>query len=151
MARMYGNGKGISRRCLPYVRTQPRWSQTTSSEVEEQIKRMCAKGMTASQIGANLRDTVAIPSVKAVTGSGILRIMKKLGLLPKTPEDLYFLIKKASSMRRHLEKNAKDSDCKYRLICLENKIYRLARYYRSCGKIPITWKYSGANAATLIA
>merc|ERR1711874_131056 len=98
MARMYGNGKGISRRCLPYVRTQPRWSDAKTSEIEENIQKMCAKGMTASQIGANLRDTMAVPNVKAVTGQGILRMMKKLGLSPKLPEDLYFLCKKAVSI-----------------------------------------------------
>ncbi|MFO0131122.1 MAG: 30S ribosomal protein S15 [bacterium] len=35
------------------------------------------------------------------------------------PEDLYNLIKKAVSIRKHLEKNRKDKDSKYRLILVE--------------------------------
>lgn len=46
--------------------------------------------------------------VGAVTGSKILRILKKNGMAPEIPEDLYFLIKKAVSVRKHLERNRKD-------------------------------------------
>jgi len=34
------------------------------------------------------------------------------------PEDLYHLIKKAVPIRKHLEKNRKDKDFKFRLILL---------------------------------
>ena len=66
----------------------------------------------------------------AITGSKILRIMKGLGLAPEIPEDLYHLIKKAVSMRKHLELNRKDKDGKFRLILVESRIHRLARYYK---------------------
>lgn len=52
------------------------------------------------------------------------------GLAPELPEDLYCLIKKAVSMRKHLELNRKDRDGKFRLILVESRIHRLARYYR---------------------
>ena len=68
--------------------------------------------------------------VGAVTGSKILRILKGLGLAPEIPEDLYHLIKKAVSMRKHLELNRKDKDGKFRLILVESRIHRLARYYK---------------------
>lgn len=68
----------------------------------------------------------------AITGSKILRIMKGLGLAPEIPEDLYHLIKKAVSMRKHLELNRKDKDGKFRLILVESRIHRLARYYKVC-------------------
>ena len=68
--------------------------------------------------------------VGAITGSKILRIMKGLGLAPEIPEDLYHLIKKAVSMRKHLELNRKDKDGKFRLILVESRIHRLARYYK---------------------
>lgn len=67
----------------------------------------------------------------AVTTSKILRIMKKLGMAPEIPEDLYHLIKKAVSMRKHLEANRKDRDGKFRLILVESRIHRLARYYKA--------------------
>ena len=70
--------------------------------------------------------------VGAITGSKILRIMKGLGLAPEIPEDLYHLIKKAVSMRKHLELNRKDKDGKFRLILVESRIHRLARYYKVC-------------------
>lgn len=65
-----------------------------------------------------------------MTGSKILRIMKGLGLAPEIPEDLYHLIKKAVSMRKHLEQFRKDKDGKFRLILVESRIHRLARYYK---------------------
>jgi len=68
--------------------------------------------------------------VSAVTSSKILRIMKKIGLAPEIPEDLYCLIKKAVTMRKHLEANRKDRDGKFRLILVESRIHRLARYYK---------------------
>ena len=49
-----------------------------------------------------------MPQVKLVTGIKILRILKKEGLAPSIPEVLYFLVKKAKSMRKHLDKNRKD-------------------------------------------
>lgn len=42
-----------------------------------------------------------------------------VGLAPSIPEDLYFLIKKAVNVRKHLEKNRKDKDSKFRLILIE--------------------------------
>jgi ribosomal protein S15P/S13E len=53
-----------------------------------------------------------------------------LGLGPEIPEDLYHLIKKAVSMRKHLERSRKDKDGKFRLILIESRIHRLARYYK---------------------
>lgn len=68
--------------------------------------------------------------VSSVTGSKVLRILRKHGLAPEIPEDLYHLIKKAVSMRKHLEQFRKDRDGKFRLILVESRIHRLARYYK---------------------
>lgn len=46
------------------------------------------------------------------------------GLAPTIPEDLYMLIKKAVSVRKHLERNKKDKDSKFRLILIESRIHR---------------------------
>lgn len=37
------------------------------------------------------------------------------------------LIKKAVAVRKHLERNRKDKDSKFRLILIESRIHRLAR------------------------
>ena len=49
-------------------------------------------------------------------------------MAPELPEDCYYLIKKAVSIRKHLERNRKDKDAKFRLILVESRIHRLARY-----------------------
>ena len=42
------------------------------------------------------------------------------GLAPEIPEDLYHLIKKVVSIRKHLERNRKDKDSKFRLILVDS-------------------------------
>merc|ERR1719171_2983151 len=150
MGRMYSTGKGISRRCLPYRKSPPSWVQISSNDLVEQICKLARKGATPSQIGVALRDSYGIPQVKSVTGSKILRILKKAGLAPQVPEDMFHLIKKAISIRKHLEKFRKDRDAKFRLICTESRIHRLARYYRNVKSLPPTWRYQSKKADTLI-
>ncbi|KZP23214.1 hypothetical protein FIBSPDRAFT_858891 [Athelia psychrophila] len=55
---------------------------------------------------------------------------------PSIPEDLWFLVKKAVAVRKHLEVNRKDKDSKFRLILIESRIHRLARYYKTKQQIP---------------
>ncbi len=78
------------------------------------------------------------------------RILRKNGLGTKIPEDLFHLIKKAVSIRKHLERNRKDKDTKFRLIMVESRIHRLARYYRLSERLPANWKYQSATASALI-
>ena len=73
------------------------------------------------------------------------------GLAPEIPEDLYHLIKKAVSVRKHLERNRKDKDSKFRLILVESRIHRLARYYKRTKKLPPNWKYESGTASALVA
>jgi small subunit ribosomal protein S13e len=74
-----------------------------------------------------------------------------IGLAPSIPEDLWHLVKKAVAVRKHLEVNRKDKDSKFRLILIESRIHRLARYYKTKQQIPPTFKYDSATASTLIA
>jgi hypothetical protein len=53
------------------------------------------------------------------------------GLAPSIPEDLYYLVKKAVSVRRHLEKNRKDKDSKFRLILVEVSFFYSFRFFHS--------------------
>ncbi|GAA5884003.1 hypothetical protein JCM6882_002098 [Rhodosporidiobolus microsporus] len=89
--------------------------------------------------------------VKSVTGNKILRILKTNGLAPQIPEDLYHLIKKAVQVRKHLERNRHDKDSMFRMILIESRIHRLARYYRTKSQLPPTFRYESATASTLIA
>lgn len=151
MGRMHSRGKGISASALPYKRTPPNWLKITPPDVEDNICKFAKKGMTPSQIGVILRDSHGIAQVKSVTGSKILRILKAHGLAPEIPEDLYHLIKKAVAIRKHLERNRKDKDSKFRLILVESRIHRLARYYKKTKKLPPVWKYESTTASTLVA
>ncbi|KAJ1339212.1 40S ribosomal protein S13 [Batrachochytrium salamandrivorans] len=151
MGRMHAPGKGISSSALPYRRTPATWLKTTPTEVIDQICKLAKKGLTPSQIGVILRDSHGIAQVRFVTGNKILRILKSNGLAPEIPEDLYQLIKKAVMIRKHLERNRKDNDGKFRLILVESRIHRLARYYKTVGQLPPNWKYESSTASTLVA
>ncbi|CAB11741.1 40S ribosomal protein S13 [Schizosaccharomyces pombe] len=151
MGRMHSKGKGIASSALPYVRSPPAWCKADADSVVEQILKFSKKGMSPSQIGVTLRDSHGIPQVRFITGQKIMRILKANGLAPELPEDLYNLIKKAVSVRKHLERNRKDKDSKFRLILIESRIHRLARYYRKVGALPPTWKYESATASALVA
>jgi len=127
MGRMHAPGKGISQSALPYRRSVPQWMKMTSDEVKDQIFKLAKKGLTPSQIGVILRDSHGVAQVRFITGNKILRILKSKALAPDLPEDMYFLIKKAVSIRKHLERSRKDKDAKFRLILVESRIHRLAR------------------------
>ena len=151
MGRMHSKGKGIAKRSLPYRKAPPSWVQISASDLTEQIVKMARRGQSPSQIGVVLRDQYGIPQVKGVTGSKILRILKVQGVAPQLPEDLYHMIKKAVNIRKHIEKFRADRDGKFRLILVESRIHRLARYYRKAKALPPTFRYQSKKADTLIA
>ena len=91
------------------------------------VVKYAKRGLQPSQIGVLLRDEHGVAQVKAVTGKKILRVLKAKGVAPTLPEDLYHLIKKAVSVRKHLERNRNDKDSKFRLILIESRIHRIAR------------------------
>lgn len=150
MGRMHSRGKGIAASALPYKRSPPSWLKVSAAEVSEHIVKLARKGLYPSQIGVILRDTTGIPQVKSVTGAKILRILKKNGIAPEIPEDLYHLIKKAVAVRKHLEKFRKDKDSKFRLILIESRIHRLSRYYKRTMKLPANWRYNSSTASALV-
>lgn len=148
---MHSKGKGMSASALPYRRSQPSWSKATPEDVTTEIFKLAKKGLTPSAIGVVLRDSHGIPQVKSVTGNKVLRILKSQGLASQMPEDLYHLVKKAVSIRKHLERFRADKDAKFRMILVESRIHRLARYYIKKQAVPPTFKYEAATASTLVA
>jgi small subunit ribosomal protein S13e len=151
MVRMHGPGKGMSSSALPFRRTPPTWLKHTSRDIVKAIVEMAKKGLPPSRIGIELRDSLGVAQVKNVTGRKILRLLKHNGQAPELPEDVYFLIKRAVNMRKHLDKNRRDVDTKFRLILVESRIHRLARYYKRVKQLPANWKYEAANGPALIA
>ncbi|RNF12190.1 40S ribosomal protein S13 [Trypanosoma rangeli] len=151
MVRMQGVGHGKSASALPYCRTPPSWLKIASRDVIDAVCKLAKKGLPPSRIGMQLRDSMGIAQVKNVTGRKILRILKHKGMAPEIPEDLYCLIKRATEMRKHLERNTKDRDTKFRLILVESRIHRLARYYKRVKQLPPTWKYESSTASAMVA
>ena len=64
--------------------------------------------------------------------------------------NLIFILQ-AVAVRKHLERNRKDKDSKFRLILIESRIHRLSRYYKTVGVLPPTWRYESATASTMVA
>ncbi len=150
MGKIKTRGNGISRSCLPYKRASPDWLQVSQQDLIDQICNLARKGMSPGQIGSLLRDAHGIPQVQYVTGQKVLRILKKNGLAPEIPEDLYNLIKRAVQIRKHLERQHKDKDSKYRLILTESRIHKLSRYYKVKRVLPGNWKYVSSRASALV-
>ncbi|XP_033215358.1 40S ribosomal protein S13 [Belonocnema kinseyi] len=151
MGRMHAPGKGISQSALPYRRSIATWLKLSPEDCKDLIFKLAKKGHTPSQIGVILRDSYGVAQARFRTGNKILRILKSLGLAPEIPEDLYHLIKKAVAIRKHLERNRKDKDSKFRLILVESRIHRLARYYKQKSVLPPSWKYESSTASALVA
>merc|ERR1719396_304559 len=97
-----------------------------------------------------LRDQHGICSAKCITDHKVLRILKQKGLASSIPEDLYYLIKKAVEMRKHLGKHRQDTQGKFKLILLESRIHRVSRYHKANKQLPANWKYDSSKAAALV-
>ncbi len=141
MARMHARRRGKSGSKKPVRKVPPSWCKYTKSEVEKLVIELAKKGYSTAMIGTILRDQYGIPSVKLITGKKILKILKENGLAPKLPEDLANLIKRALRVRKHLQKHRKDLHSKRGLQLIEEKIRRLAFYYKEKGVLPKDWEY----------
>jgi len=141
--------KGKSHSIRPVGKRPPGWAKYTPEEVESIVIKLAREGHTPSKIGVVLRDQYGVPLVKPIAGQTITGIMKKAESAPAIPEDLEVLLKRASGLRVHLEKNRKDSYNKRSLELIEAKIHKLAKYYKREGVLPTDWKYE-AKAASLV-
>jgi len=150
MARMHSPRKGKSHSKRPIRLETPEWSQRTPEEVEELVVKLAKEGHQPSMIGLILRDQYGVPLTKAITGKTINQILNENEQSLKVPEDLFHLINRAVSLRRHLEGGKKDLHSAYGLRLIESKIRRLVKYYRHHGVLPADWKYTPEQAALLI-
>jgi len=141
--------KGKSHQIRPVTKRPPTWCRYTPEEVEALVIRLAKDGHPPSKIGTILRDQHGIPLTKPITGRTISRILKEAELAPSLPEDLETLLRKAASLRVHLDKNEKDLGNKRALQLIEAKIHKLSRYYKRKGLLPPDWKYE-AKAASLV-
>ncbi len=140
MARLHSKKHGKSGRKRPKAKTSPKWVEFSEKEVKEMIIDLAKKGTSPTAIGMVLRDQYAVPSVKPLLGKTLNQFLEEENLLPQYPDDLMNLIRKAVKMRNHLKTNKADVHGKVKLLHVESKIHRLAKYYARNGRIPADWK-----------
>jgi len=139
---MHARRRGRSGSTRPILTENPEWVPLSSNEIEEQIVRMAKDGIISSRIGMILRDQYGVPSVRLSLGKSISDVMSENDLVPKLPEDLVSLMKKAINLNSHMIDNQKDVSNKRSLQLIEAKIRRLTKYYKKTGVLPEDWKYS---------
>lgn len=142
MARIHARKKGRSGSHAIERKDHPSWSSISSKDVEKLVLEKSKEGLSTAQIGATLRDSHGIPSVKLATNLSINDILKKNNLNSEIPEDLSNMMRKAVRLGEHLDKNPKDVHNKRALQLTESKIMRLVRYYKDNSVLPTDWKYS---------
>ncbi|MBN1792620.1 30S ribosomal protein S15 [Candidatus Woesearchaeota archaeon] len=141
MARKYSGARGQSGSTRPSKRVAPGWIQHKTKEIELLVVKLAKEGKSASMIGLQLRDTYGIPDVKAATGKSISKILADKKLSKDIPEDLMSLIRKAVLVRKHIGENKQDMTAKRGLQLTESKIKKLIKYYKTIGRLPLSWKY----------
>jgi small subunit ribosomal protein S15 len=146
LARLYSGKRGSSGSTRPVSRRPPSWFKYEPEEVEALVVKLAKEGNSPSIIGQLLRDRYGIPLVSQISQRRLERLLPP-ELKQKVPEDLENLVRKASSTRRHLEKNRKDYPNKRDLALIESKIHRLGTYYRSIGRLPKEWEYKPVAAS----
>ncbi len=139
--------KGKSHSIRPVGKRPPGWCKYTPEEIESIVVKLAKEGHSPSRIGVILRDQYGVPLTKPIAGKTIIEIMKQTGLVPSLPEDLEVLLKRASGLVVHLEKNRNDSYNKRALQQVEAKIHKLAKYYKREGVLPADWKYEAKTAS----
>ena len=149
MARLYTSKRGKSGSTRPLSKKPPSWCKYSAEEVEALCVKLSREGNTPSVIGTILRDKYGIPLVKSIVGKSIVNILKKSGVVTKMPEDLEIILRKASGLKIHLEKNKADHICKRSLTLIESKVHRLAGFYKAKGMLPADWNYKTVAASVV--
>ncbi len=146
---MKKKAQGKSHSTRPVSKRPPVWCKYRPEEVEALVMKLAKEGHPPSKIGIILRDQHGIPLTKPITGKSITQILGDAELAPSLPEDFENLLRKASRLRAHLEKNQKDLHNKRALQLVESKIYKLMKYYKREGLLPPDWKYE-AKAVSFV-
>ncbi|MFW9989895.1 MAG: 30S ribosomal protein S15 [Candidatus Odinarchaeota archaeon] len=151
MARMHSRKKGKSGSTRPARLEKPVWVELSPEEVENEVIKLARKGHSKSMIGTIMRDARGVPLVKVVTGKKVSQILEENDIKGPLPEELANLVKKALSIRKHLETNHKDLEAKKGLNRTESKIYRLIKYYKKKNVLASDFKYDPEKIRTLVA
>jgi ribosomal protein S15P/S13E len=141
--------KGKTHSVRPVSKRPPSWCKYEAEEVEALVIKLARGGNSPSRIGTILRDQHGIPMTKPLTGKSISRILAEAEMAPSVPEDLEMLLKKASRLSTHFDRNRMDLVNKRSLQIVEAKIHKLSRYYRQKGVLSSGWKYEPKAASVV--
>jgi len=133
--------KGMSHQTRPVTKRPPTWCRYTAEEVEALIMKLAKDGQPPSKIGIILRDQHGIPLATPITGKSVTQVLKERKMVSSLPEDLENLLRKATRLHIHHDKNKADLHNKRALQITEAKIYKLSRYYKKQGVLAPDWKY----------
>lgn len=141
--------KGRTHSVRPVSKRPPSWCKYEAEEVEALVIKLAREGNPPSRIGTILRDQHGIPLTRSLAGKTVSGILAEADMTPSVPEDLEMLLKKASRLSTHLERNKMDLINKRALQIIEAKIHKLSKYYRREGVLPSDWKYE-PKAASIV-
>ena len=146
MSRIHSGHRGRSGSHRPYPVAKPEWVTADTTEVVERAVKLAKGGMGPAQIGAILRDSGGVPSIRALTGKRMTTVLAEGGAKPELPDDLQALLKRVVHLQRHLTEHPKDLSNQRGLALMESRIRRLAHYYKRRKVLPATWRYTSASA-----
>ncbi len=150
MAKLHSRKKGKAGSKRPKLTGVPEWTSYSKEEVEEIVRKLAREGVSPTKIGLVLRDQYGVPLISRVLGMKMKAFLEKEALTAKFPDDLLSLIKTAVGMRDHLKEFPSDTHNQVKLLHVESKIHRLAKYYARMKRVPAGWKYDHETAALLI-
>ncbi len=150
MAKLHSKKHGKSGSKRPTFKVAPDWVEYSAHEVEDLVVKLHKQGHNATTIGRILRDQYGIPLVRTITNKSISDILEASGQKIAYPDDILALIRKAVRMSKHLAANKKDALNTTKLIHIESKIKRLAKYYIDKGRLAHDWKYNRETAALIV-
>jgi len=148
---MHSRKCGKSGSTRPARLEKPTWVELSPEEVENEVVKLARRGQSKSMIGTIMRDSRGVPLVKLVTGKKVTQILEENEIKTPLPEELANLVRKALSIRKHLETNHKDLEAKKGLNRNESKIYRLIKYYKKKKVLAPDFKYDPEKIRTLVA
>jgi ribosomal protein S15P/S13E len=146
VSRIHSGRKGRAGSHRPYPVRAPEFATLDKAEVIEEAVRLAKTGVTPAQVGAILRDSHGVPSVRAVAGERMVPLLAGAGVKPDIPDDLQALLKRVVHLQRHLATNKKDLSNRRGLNLMESRIRRLALYYKRHKLLPEDWRYTSATA-----
>ena len=149
MAKMHSRKKGRHGSKKPMQKLAP-WVTYNPKEIEEIVLKLNRQGYQSAKIGLTLRDQYGIPSTRVSANKKLSKILKENKVYPELPEEILNLLKKAVTLRMHLQKNKKDYTSYRGLELTESKIRRLAKYYKREKVLPANWKYDPERAVLLV-